>query len=356
MIEAVGLVKTFGDFTAVNGVSLHVPQGQILALLGHNGAGKTTTTRMLAAILAPTKGYARIGGYDTVRQPLEVRRTIGHLTETPGLYNRMRIVEYLDFFGELQSVPKKIRHERIEAMMHRFDLWDTRRLRIGEYSKGMRQKTALIRALIHDPQVLFLDEPTSAMDPHSAKMVRDAIGELKEAHRSIILCTHNLFEAEVLADKIAIIRKGQIVIEGTANELKRKLLGAPLFQVELRPGSSLPPGLENIAEVVEWNEQNLIFRSEEPERTNPLILKKLVEAGCEVVTLSEVPRSLESVYLKIAGQPADSNFNRDEVEQSMQKTEQKSEVKARELTGVSADAFDSSEPINLTDELKGGRK
>lgn len=354
MIEAVELVKTFGDFTAVRGVSLHVPEGQILALLGHNGAGKTTTTRMLAAILAPTSGYVRIAGYDTVNQALEVRKVIGHLTELPGLYNRMRVIEYLDFFGELQSVPKKLRRERIEEMLHRFDLWETRGLRIGEYSKGMRQKTALIRALIHNPQVLFLDEPTSAMDPHSAKMVRDAIFELKKANRSIILCTHNLYEAEDLADNIAIIRKGEIVIEGTADQLKRKLLGIPHYQVQLnRPlTNGLPEGLASLVEVVEQSESGFIFRSEIAEQVNHRVWGLLSDAGVEVVTLSEVPRSLESVYLKIAGQPQDNALSRDEVEQSMQKKS----GRAKKSHGVAADAFNPDEELELTGEKKGALK
>ena len=348
MIEAVELVKTFGNFTAVRGVSIHVPEGQILALLGHNGAGKTTTTRMLAAILAPTSGYARIAGYDTVRQALEVRRVIGHLTELPGLYNRMRAIEYLDFFGELQSVPKKVRRERIETMLQRFDLWETRGLRIGEYSKGMRQKTALIRALIHDPQVLFLDEPTSAMDPHSAKMVRDAIAELKQANRSIILCTHNLAEAEALADNIAIIRKGQIVIEGTANELKHKLLGAPHYQVQLNQPleGDLPGGLAEMVEVVERNQKGFVFRSEAAAQTNHRVLNLLAEAGLQVLTLSEVPRSLESVYLKIAGQPQDNSLNRDEVENIMKK-----DSRRKEHPGVAADASSSDEDLAETTEV-----
>ncbi len=322
IIEAQDLAKEFGDFQAVKNVSLKVGAGQILALLGHNGAGKTTTTRMLAAILAPTRGVATIGGFDTVRQPLEVRRIIGHLTEQPGLYNRMRVLDYLDFFGELQSIPKNILRSRSEELLRRFDLWDTRKLRMGEYSKGMRQKAALIRALIHEPQVLFLDEPTSAMDPYSAKMVRDAISDLKRANRAMILCTHNLVEAEILADRIAIIRKGEIVIEGTAEELKQKLLGAPHYRVELNtPMRELPPaiqGLEGIT-VLNQDEQSFTYQTEQPDDWNPRLLRALDNYGLGVITLSQVSRSLESVYLKIAGTPDGTGDSRDEVEQAQRK-------------------------------------
>ncbi len=322
LIEASHLVKRFGEFMAVKDVSLKVEAGQILALLGHNGAGKTTTTRMLAAILTPTGGQARVGGFDTVKQALEVRKIIGHLTEQPGLYNRMRVLEYLDFFGELQMVPKKLLRERSEELLKRFDLWDTRQLRMGEYSKGMRQKAALIRALIHEPKVLFLDEPTSAMDPFSAKLVRDAINDLKKSNRAIILCTHNLAEAESLADRIAIIRKGEIIIEGTAEELKQKLLGAPHFRVELdQPFTSVPADIQAIPQLklLATDTTGFSFETIEPGVTNPLVLKSLVEGGLGVVTLSPVSRSLESVYLKIAGDPTTLEKNRDEVEQSLLK-------------------------------------
>ncbi len=321
LIEATKLAKSFGDFNAVKDVSLRVEAGQVMALLGHNGAGKTTTTRMLAAILAPTSGQARIAGYDTVKDPLEVRRRIGHLTEQPGLYNRMRVVEYLNFFGQLQNIPPTLLRERSEELLKRFDLWETRNLRMGEYSKGMRQKAALIRALIHEPQVLFLDEPTSAMDPYSAKMVRDAISDLKQAHRALILCTHNLLEAEILADRIAIIRKGQIIIEGTAEELKQKLLGAPHFRVELnQPIAEIPSEITGLAGVaiLERDATSFTYETSLSQEINPRVLRLLDENGLGVVTLSQVSRSLEAVYLKIAGTSA-SESSRDEVEQSLQK-------------------------------------
>lgn len=321
LIQAHKLAKTFGEFTAVKDVSLQVEAGQVLALLGHNGAGKTTTTRMLTAILKPTSGYARIGGFDTVEQPLEVRRIIGHLTEQPGLYNRMKVMDYLYFFGQLLYVPKKEIEERSERLLKQFDLWETRNLRMGEYSKGMRQKAALIRALIHEPQVLFMDEPTSAMDPYSAKMVRDAIKELKRTSRGIILCTHNLFEAEELADRIAIIRKGQIVIEGTAEELKQKLLGAPHYKVELtKLFGELPNELYQLDDfkLLERDADSFVFETTQPAIYNPQVLRILDEHKLEVVTLSLVSRSLESVYLKIAGSGT-SNDSRDELEHTMQK-------------------------------------
>jgi ABC-2 type transport system ATP-binding protein len=300
MIETGGLTKQFGDFTAVDGMDLSVHEGEVLALLGPNGAGKTTTVRMLASILRPTAGWARVAGYDTVRDAKAVRHLVGLLTEFPGLYGRMRGLDYLDFFGQLQGLSPAQRAERSEYLLKRFELWDARDQRTGEYSKGMRQKLALVRAMLHDPQALFLDEPTSAMDPHSAKLVRDAIVELRRDRRTIVLCTHNLNEAEMLADRIAIIRRGRIVAEGTPAELKARLLGAPLLELRLAdPLDGLLPDLEDLVTVEDHGDTWLRYRTGDPERVNPRLLQQLAERGVPVVTLSEVPRSLEEVYLRI---------------------------------------------------------
>ncbi|MCU0494495.1 MAG: ABC transporter ATP-binding protein [Chloroflexaceae bacterium] len=229
MIEAHELRKQFGTFQAVKGLSLTIQPGEVLALLGPNGAGKTTTVRMLGAILKPTSGWARICGLDVVEHAQTVRNRVGLLTEYPGLYNRMRAVEYLDFFGALLGMERGLANRRAEMLLKQFGLWEARDRRLDGYSKGMKQKIALVRALIHDPPVMFLDEPTTAMDPQSARTVRDAIGDLRNAERTILLTTHNLTEAEVLADRIAIIRSGQIIAEGTIPQLTRQLLGEPLW-------------------------------------------------------------------------------------------------------------------------------
>jgi len=300
MIEAAGLTKQFGDFTAVDSIDLSVREGEVLALLGPNGAGKTTTVRMLASILKPTAGWARIAGYDTVRDARMVRHIVGLLTEFPGLYLRMQGWDYLDFFGQLQGLSPAQRAERSEYLLKRFELWEARDQRTGEYSKGMRQKLALVRAMLHDPQVLFLDEPTSAMDPHSARLVRDAILDLRRDRRTIVLCTHNLNEAEMLADRIAIIRRGRIVALGTPAELKARLLGEPLLELRLaQPLNGLLPDLENLVTVEEYGDTWLRYRTSAPEQVNPRLLQRLAEQGTPVVTLSEVPRSLEEVYLRI---------------------------------------------------------
>jgi ABC-2 type transport system ATP-binding protein len=300
MIEAEQLGKHFDDFVAVENVSFQVRPGELLALLGPNGAGKTTTVRMLSAILRPTRGRARINGYDAFRQALQVRQSIGLLTEQPGLYERMSGLEYLLFYGRLYGMPDAHIKDRSLALFDRFAMPNTVQRRLGEYSKGMRQKVGLIRAMLHDPAVLLLDEPTSAMDPYSAKLVRDAIIELRSDRRAILLCTHNLAEAEALADRIAIIKRGRIVAEGTAPALKEQLLGGP--QLELQLDRPLNGAIEAVADLirVETAEKDVIrYRTETPALTNPQIVRRLTELGFGIIALREVPQSLEQVYLNV---------------------------------------------------------
>jgi ABC-2 type transport system ATP-binding protein len=300
LIEAVGLTKDFDDFRAVDRVDLSVQPGEVVALLGPNGAGKTTTIRMLASLLVPTDGTARVAGYDVRRYPDEVRARVGLLTEHHGLYTRMRAEEYLDFFGGAYRLSRAATRERSRRLLEQFGLAVDRERRIGEYSKGMRQKLALVRALLHDPAVLLLDEPTSAMDPSSAFVVRGSIEQLRQKSRAIIVCTHNLKEAEMLADRIAIIRGGRLVATGTALSLKREYLGRRQMEVHLaRPldGAArlLPEGTRVVASGADW----LRYETESPEDSNPRYLRALGRAGIDVVTLAEVERSLEDVYLQV---------------------------------------------------------
>jgi ABC-2 type transport system ATP-binding protein len=305
MILTQTLTKKFNDFSAVDALTLRVRAGEILALLGPNGAGKTTTVRMLAAILKPTSGRATVAGFDVVRDARAVRQHVGVLTEMPGLYLRMTALPYLDFFGQLWGLTSRQRAERSELLLRRFGLWETRGQRLGEYSKGMKQKLSIIRAMLHDPPVLLLDEPTSAMDPHSAKLVRDAIISLRDARRAIVVCTHNLAEAELLADRIAIIRLGRLILLGTPRELKAQLLGPPLMKVRLIGSvDGLSSRLTDIIEIEAQGKDWLSYRTANPAEVNPRLLRRLAALGRQVVTIGEVPRTLEDVYLQVVEKPS----------------------------------------------------
>lgn len=306
MIELTQLTKKFDDFTAVDRVTLSVAPGEILALLGPNGAGKTTTVRMLAAILPPTSGHASIDGFSVVDHPREVRRRVGLLTEHPGLYLRMRGDKYLDFFGRLMSLGPDERRRRTRALLEQFGMLDAMDRRMGTYSKGMRQKMALARAMLHDPAVLLLDEPTSAMDPHSAKLVRDAILSLRHNRRAIVICTHNLAVAETLADRIAIIQRGRIIAEGTLPELRRRLLGPPLMELRLgRDVDGTGDLISDLADVKAQGDGWIRYSTPDPGATNPRVLQALAARDVPVITLSSVTRTLEEIYLRVVGTTGD---------------------------------------------------
>ena len=299
MILTKNLTKYFKDLKAVDNVNLHVRAGEVLALLGPNGAGKTTTVRMLTTVLRPSSGTARVAGHDVLENPSEVRSSVGVLTEDHGLYDRMHIEEYLDFFGQIYDMAAPVREERIQNLLGRFGLLDARNRRIGKFSKGMRQKLSLARSLLHSPPILLLDEPTSAMDPASARLVRNAIKTLRSEDRAIIVCTHNLAEAEELADKIAIIRYGKIIAHGTSGELKEQLLGPGEYKVQLAEpldgrDLSLPSGLEVTQKGLDW----FCYKAPSAREINPILLQNLIGAGYQVVKMEEVLRSLESVYLQ----------------------------------------------------------
>ena len=300
MIESNDLSKQYNnDFWAVDGVTLSVQPGRILALLGQNGAGKTTTVRMLTSLLTPTRGWARVAGYDVVKNPQDVRANVGVLTEQHGLYMRMTGDEYLDFFGRIYGLSLETRQKRIKYLLDYFGLAEASHRRSGEYSKGMKQKLALARALMHDPSVLLLDEPTSAMDPESARLVRDEIARLKSTQRTIIICTHNLAEAEALADTIAIIYRGKILLNGTLDELKRQVLGPVEYEAKFAQDFDageleLPQGVTLAAR----ERDSLRFQVEAPQSVNPTLVHSLTSRNAPLVSFQEVPRKLEHVYLK----------------------------------------------------------
>ena len=307
MIELQNVTKKFYHVTAVNDVTFTIPQSEVVGVLGPNGAGKTTTVRMLGAILRPTSGSAQINGYDVVQQADKVRHDIGMLTEQPGLYLRMSGLEYLLFYGRLYNLTDDEIKKRGLAMFDRFDMAGQADRRLGQYSKGMRQKVGLIRAMLHNPSVLLLDEPTSAMDPHSAKLVRDAIRELREDKRTVILCTHNLAEAEMLADSIAIIKKGTIVAQGSTAVLKQKLLGQP--QLEVRVDKHLNGEIGEIEQLVTVEAvlgDKIRYRTDNPDVTNPQLVRRLGELGLGVISLQPVSQSLEQVYLRVVSDGASS--------------------------------------------------
>ncbi len=306
-IEARGLSKKFDEFLAVDNLSLNVNMGEILVLLGPNGAGKTTTVRMLTSILKPTSGWAKISGFDVVYEPDKVRASVGVLTEHHGLYGRMNADEYLIFFGSLYGISAQESRKRSTRLMEQFDLHAGKK-RLAEYSKGMRQKLALIRALLHEPPVVLLDEPTSAMDPESAFMVREAIRDLRSSSRTIVLCTHNLREAEELADQILIIKSGRIILDGELEQVRRKLLGPQEFIINYKGKlDGHMKELAGIATCIQHRDGFLHYSTENPDTANPQIVRAITSIGLDILTLEKYQRSLEDIYLQIINQETENH-------------------------------------------------
>jgi ABC-2 type transport system ATP-binding protein len=300
MIKVEGLTRWFDGTLAVDSLTLEVREGEIFGLLGPNGAGKTTTVRMLACLIAPTSGQAIIDGFKVGEEDTEIRRRIGFLTEAPGLYDRLSAYKNLDIYARLYEVPADRRERQIRRYLEMLELWDRRHDPVATFSKGMKQKLAIARALIHEPRVLFLDEPTAGLDPEAAKLVRDFIAELRQEGRTIFLCTHNLDEADRLCDRIGVIRQHLIQVD-TPENLRNHLYGRKVV-MQLRVLSDAHLGLVRALPFVKEAYQEgdrLVVALDNPEDENPILVRRLVEAGAEIQFVSELKHSLEEVYLTL---------------------------------------------------------
>jgi len=302
MIETIGLTKHFDGNQAVQDLNLQVKQGEIFAFLGPNGAGKTTTTRMLACLIAPTSGQARVAGYDVGRESDEIRARIGILTESPGLYEKLSAVQNLDFYARLYGMTNADRADAVKKYLSMLGLWERRDENVSSFSKGMKQKLAIARALLHDPKVVFLDEPTSALDPEAAKIVRDFIAELKSEGHTIFLCTHNLDEADRLADRIGVMKQRLIQVD-TAENLRRKLYGR---RVVVRMRAVMDAHIAALKPLifikhVDREDNRLALTVDDPDGMTPTIIRALVQANGDIQSVAEEKHSLEEVYLNLVG-------------------------------------------------------
>ncbi len=300
MIQTHRLTKRFGGNTAVDSLTLEIARGEVFGFLGPNGAGKTTTVRMLSCLIGPTDGTALVNGYDIAHEPMRVRASVGVLTESPGMYNRLSAERNLTIYARLYDVDDPAR--QVEKYLSMLGLWERRKEPVGAFSKGMKQKLAIARALIHEPQTLFLDEPTAGLDPAAAKMVRDFIEELKTEGRTIFLTTHNLDEAERLCDRIAVLRSRLIAVD-TPDALRIRLFGqhvrvqiANLSEAHRAAAAALPS-------VKEARVQNgaLLVSLDHPDRDNPVLVSALVSAGAQIQYVQPSDASLEDVYLQLVG-------------------------------------------------------
>ncbi len=295
-----GLHKRFGALEAVATLHLDILQGEVFGLLGPNGAGKTTTIRMLATLITPSGGRALVNGIELGTNNAAIRRSVGLLTEAPGLYERLTAEQNLRFFARLYDVSSREQLKRIAFYMGMLGLTERRDRAVGGYSKGMKQKVAIARALIHEPRLLLLDEPTSGLDPESAKVVRDFILDLKQSGRTIVLCTHDLDEASRLCDRVGIIRQGLVRVD-SPRSLGRGVFGR---RVQMSLGRGREGALVAIRGVQGWSNASLddgvlTVDTDDPDRFNPALLRALIVAGVEVRFVTEVVPTLEDTYLEL---------------------------------------------------------
>jgi ABC-2 type transport system ATP-binding protein len=300
LIKIENLTKKYGNLTAVDNLSLQIEEGEVFGLLGPNGAGKTTTIRVLCCLISKTSGNAVLNNLsiDDKKNRIEIRKIIGLLPENVGLYESMSAYKNLDFYAKLYHVTESYRKERIEYYLKMFDLWDKKDVAAGTLSKGMKQKLALARVLVHDPKILFLDEPTASLDPEATKMVRDIILELKKEKRTIFLNTHMLDEAERICDRVGIL-KTQLLDIGSTEKLRESLLGKKsVVEVDAVTDNILKSikflGFEQIS----VDNNKMTINVNDPRKDNPSIIQAIQNAGGLVQSISELLPSLEDIYLK----------------------------------------------------------
>ncbi|MGH2515801.1 MAG: ATP-binding cassette domain-containing protein [Ktedonobacterales bacterium] len=306
-IETSQLTRAFGSLVAVDDLTLAIPEGTVFGFLGPNGAGKTTTVRMLSALITPTRGTATVAGYRLGENNDAIRRAVGILTETPGLYDRLSAWQNLLFYAEMYDLPAQQAASQVERYLRLLDLWERRGDKVGGFSKGMRQKLAIARALLHEPQVIFLDEPTAGLDPEAARVVREFIKQLRAEGRTIFLTTHNLPEADELCDLIGVFRS-RLLRLGTTAQLRAGMFGAGT-QVHvvgdaarwLETVRALPFVREATA-----SESTLSVSLAQPDEQNPELVRSLVEAGADIRAVEPTSHSLEDVYLELVENARDA--------------------------------------------------
>lgn len=287
MIQLTDVSKRYDNTTVVQGLNLQINQGEIVGIIGHNGAGKSTTMKMIAGLIEPTSGDIRVMGQDMVKHSIKVKHKIGYLPEESPLYEAMTAQQYLLFFSELYQMPRQKALSRIDGLLDSLGLEQSNKL-TGEFSKGMKRKTAIARTLLHDPELLILDEPNSGLDPLTSFFIINYLKTLKREGKTILLSAHNLFHVETICDRVAIIKNGKLLVFDTMDALRSKL-GKREYQVIFHSDDNLD--YEHIG-------GNYIFRTHDVEGIAHM-LETVSSKGWTLVDLSMRESALEEIYVKL---------------------------------------------------------
>ncbi len=309
MIQADQLVKWFGPTRAVSGLTFSIEKGQVVGFLGPNGAGKSTTLRILTGYLPPTSGSASVAGHDVLKQSEAARSSIGYLPESTPLYPEMRVEEYLDYRGKLLSMTRADRVRRIGEVCDRCSLSHIRRRLIGQLSKGNRQRVGLAQALIHEPEVLFLDEPTAGLDPNQIKHFRELLAELRRKH-TILLSSHILHEIEKTVDRVLILREGELVADGTTDALCAKVQGGPRVMMDIQAdaeavGAALRsvPGVRDVDATPHDGWCRVEVAPATDDDLSDALTRKAKEKSWTVREVTQRKPNLEDYYLQLFREP-----------------------------------------------------
>ena len=315
MIEVDSVSKEYGSLTAVQDLSFSVAKGEILGFLGPNGAGKTTTMRVLTGFFPPSAGSVRVAGHDVVESPLAAKAKIGYLPEIPPVYPEMTVQAYVSFVATIKGVPAAARTESVERALERCSLLGVRDKLTSQLSKGYRQRVGLAQALVHDPEVLVLDEPTAGLDPQQITEVRDLIRSLGGSH-TVILSTHILPEVSITCDRVVIINRGRIVALGTPESLTERFRQAATLEITVRgEGTRVEQVLGEIDAVLDFRavgsapsgERSYALDVTKEVDARPLVAERLVGAGLALVELHQPGMSLEDVYLRALASTVEEN-------------------------------------------------
>ncbi len=303
MIEVVGLKKSFGNTVALSDITFRVAKGQIVGFLGANGAGKTTTMDILCGCIGADAGTAKIAGFEIAENPLEVKRKLGYLPDEPPLHKEMQVGEFLNYAGRLHGLRGDKLSVRVADLMERLELGSNKKRLIGQLSKGYRQRVGLAQALIHDPEVLILDEPTEGLDPHQIQQIREMIRGLK-GHHTILFSSHILSEVESVCDQLIIVDKGRVVEQGTHQELALRLDGARRYQVRVRQGAiALAQDLADFPEIsniaVESGDEAVSFFTRNEGEILDQVARKVLDKGYGLKELASKSKKLEDVFFQI---------------------------------------------------------
>jgi ABC-2 type transport system ATP-binding protein len=301
MIDVENLTKKFGDITAVDGLSFHVDEGEVFGLLGPNGAGKTTTIRMLCGLISKTSGEAKIAGCEIGNDAdsLKIRKMIGLVPDNVGLYEELSAYENLDYYGKLYECTEQERKESIEYFLKMLGLSDQRNQSVSDFSKGMKQKMAVARALIHNPELLFLDEPTANLDPESSRVVRDFILKLKKEGKTIFFNTHNLDEAQRICDRIGIL-KTKLLTVNTPEALEKSIWGSKTVIQVVNISDSIVAAIKDLEpKGLSVDENKIIVDVANPQEENPDIVQRIVSAGGRIQSVYQLNPGLEETYIRV---------------------------------------------------------